>query len=118
MRSKNPFASRLAYSIPIEYDLAGQPQFASQLTAPVAYYVPTEQTVPRRREVKSRFASLGVYTRSRATNSWQKRKKADHLARPDAGQVLQPVKHDLAPQAMALDIEQPGGVRLVAIRDS
>ena len=36
------------------------------------------------------------------------------LPRPDAGQMLQAVADDLAAQAMALDIEQPGGVGLVA----
>ena len=36
------------------------------------------------------------------------------LPRADAGQMLQTVTHDLTAEAMALDIEQPGGVGLIA----
>lgn len=39
------------------------------------------------------------------------------LPRADTGEMLKAVEHDLAAEAMALDIEQAGGIGLVAAGD-
>jgi hypothetical protein len=39
------------------------------------------------------------------------------LSRPDSRQMLPPEVHDLAPQPMSLDVEQPGGIRLIPSGD-
>jgi len=47
----------------------------------------------------------------------QWKNRSARLSRPDAGEMLEAVMHDLASQPVAFDVQQPSRIRLVSARN-
>jgi hypothetical protein len=96
---------QLEYFVPRSRSHRGELQTPAQLARYLVQSVPLVQDVPDSKARAARVPAMQIGN------------PRDLLARPNPRQVLQAVEHNLAAQAMALDVEQPRRIRLIASRD-
>lgn len=101
----------MVHCAPVTRDHAAKESSAPPVAALMVASVPEERFVPPKRDNRALSYERSAFALSilgRALRS------SSPLSGTNMSQMLQPMKNDFTPQSMALDIEQAGGVRLVA----